>query len=66
MHKIFGAKENASYLDREGAYIIPIKDNKIGVVKTPKGYFFQVVESTEAKVTMKLSSESVLRKQAIR
>lgn len=39
MHKIFGAKENASYLDREGAYIIPIKDNKIGVVKTPKGYF---------------------------
>ena len=39
MHKIFGTKENASYLDREGAYIIPIKDNEIGVIKTPKGYF---------------------------
>lgn len=39
MHKIFGIKENFSYLDRKGAYIIPIKDGKIGVVKTPKGYF---------------------------
>lgn len=39
MHKIFGKKEDASYVDREGAYIIPIKGNKIGVVKTPKGYF---------------------------
>ncbi len=39
MHKIFGIKENTTYLDREGAYIIPIKDNKIGIVQTPKGYF---------------------------
>ena len=39
IHKIFGTKEDASYLDREGAYIIPIKDDKIGVIKTPKGYF---------------------------
>lgn len=39
MHKIFGIKENFSYLDRKGAYIIPVKDGKIGVVKTPKGYF---------------------------
>lgn len=39
MHKIFGTKENPSYLDREGAYIIPIKNNNIGVIKTPKGYF---------------------------
>ena len=39
MHKIFGSKENAIYYDREGAYIIPIKDTKIGVVNTPKGYF---------------------------
>ena len=39
MHKIFGTKENASYLDREGAYIIVIRGNRIGVVKTPKGYF---------------------------
>ena len=39
MHKIFGTKENASYSDREGAYIIVIKENRIGVIKTPKGYF---------------------------
>ena len=39
MHKVFGIKEDVKYLDREGAYIIPIKDGKIGVVKTPKGYF---------------------------
>lgn len=39
MHKIFGIKENAEYIDREGAYLIPIRNNKIGVVKTPKGYF---------------------------
>ena len=40
MHKIFGRKENANYLDREGAYLIPYRDKKIGVVQTPKGYFF--------------------------
>ena len=40
MHKIFGIKENAPYKDREGAYLIPVKNNKIGVVKTSKGYFF--------------------------
>lgn len=40
MHRIFGIKENALYEDREGAYLIPMKDNKIGVVQTPKGYFF--------------------------
>lgn len=39
VHKIFGTKEDASYLNREGAYIIPIKNNKVGVIKTPKGYF---------------------------
>lgn len=39
MHKIFGTKENVSYTTRIGAYILPIKDNKIGVIKTPKGYF---------------------------
>ena len=39
MHKIFGVKENAIYFDRKGAYVIPIKENKIGVVKTPKGFF---------------------------
>ena len=37
--KTFGTKENADYYDREGAYVIPIKDSKVCVVKTPKGYF---------------------------
>ena len=37
--KIFGIKENADYYDREGAYIIPINNNKVCIVKTPKGYF---------------------------
>ncbi len=40
MHKVFGTKENAEYFDREGAYLIPYRDNKIAVVLTPKGYFF--------------------------
>ena len=39
MHKIFGTKENVSYTTRVGAYIIPIENNKIGVIKTSKGYF---------------------------
>ncbi len=40
MHKIFGVKENINYTDRIGAYLLPIKDGKIAVIKTPKGYFF--------------------------
>ncbi len=40
MHKIFGIKENINYTDRIGAYLLPIKDGKIAVIKTPKGYFF--------------------------
>lgn len=40
MHRVFGIKENAEYLDREGAYIIPCRNNQVGVVQTPKGYFF--------------------------
>lgn len=39
MHKVFGVKEKAEYLDREGAYLIPVHNNKIGVIKTDKGYF---------------------------
>lgn len=38
-HKIFGVKENVKYLNRKGAYLIPFQNNKVGVVKTPKGYF---------------------------
>lgn len=40
MHKIFGIKENVKYTDRGGAYLIPIRNNQIGVIQTPKGYFF--------------------------
>ena len=40
MHRIFGIKESVEYLDREGAYFIPCYNNQIGVVQTPKGYFF--------------------------
>lgn len=39
MHKIFGIKENVEYTTRIGTYVIPIEDNKICVIKTPKGYF---------------------------
>lgn len=35
----FGEKENVKYFDRPSAYIIPIKDGKIAVVKIPKGLF---------------------------
>lgn len=40
MHKIFGTKESADYSDREGAYLIPFRNSLVGVVQTPKGYFF--------------------------
>lgn len=40
MHKVFGEKAPAPYYERKGAYIIPVKDGKIVVVKTPKGLFF--------------------------
>jgi len=40
MHRIFGDKQNVEYLDREGAYLIPCRNSEIGVVRTPKGYFF--------------------------
>ena len=40
MHKIFGIKENVQYLDRKGAYLIPIVGEQVGVIQTPKGYFF--------------------------
>ena len=39
IHKVFGTKENVNYIDRAGAYLVPVKEDKIGVVKTPKGYF---------------------------
>ena len=39
MHKVFGKKESAEYLDREGAYLIPLCNNQICVIQTDKGYF---------------------------
>ncbi len=39
MHMVFGIKENVEYYDREGAYIIPVRGDTVGVVRTPKGYF---------------------------
>ncbi len=39
MHKVFGQKENAEYFHREGVYLVPIDGNKVGVIKTSKGYF---------------------------
>jgi 8-oxo-dGTP diphosphatase len=40
MHRIFGIKEDVEYLDREGVYLIPCRNTQVGVVQTPKGYFF--------------------------
>ena len=40
MHRVFGIKKNAEYIDREGAYLIPCCNNQVGVIQTPKGYFF--------------------------
>ncbi len=39
MHKIFGINEGCEYVHRKGAYLIPVKDDRIGIVRTPKGYF---------------------------
>ena len=39
MYKIFGLYEDKEYVDRMGAYIIPVRRNEVGIVETPKGYF---------------------------
>lgn len=39
MHKVFGDKKRTDYVDRKGAYLIAVKDGKIAVIKTAKGYF---------------------------
>ena len=39
MHRVFGTKKDEKYVDRKGAYIIPIRGNEVGVVETPKGFF---------------------------
>ena len=40
MHKIFGTNKGVEYVHRKGAYLIPIKNNCIGIVQTSKGLFF--------------------------
>ena len=40
MHKVFGTKENVEYKDREGAQLIPVRGNQVGIIQTPKGFFF--------------------------
>ena len=39
MNKVFGEREEKTYTDRFGAYIIPISDGKIAVIDTPAGHF---------------------------
>ena len=39
MHRVFGTKENVEYTDRKGAYLIPVRGEKVAVMRTPKGYF---------------------------
>ena len=39
MHKIFGQKKDVVYVDRAGAYLIPLREDTVGVIETPKGYF---------------------------
>ena len=39
MHQIFGQKQNKQYIHRSGAYLIAVRDNKVAVVRTPKGLF---------------------------
>ena len=40
MHKVFGTKVDVEYVDRAGAYLIPIRNNQVGIIQTSKGYFF--------------------------
>ncbi len=38
-HKTVGVRENgAEYYERPGVYILPVKDGKLGLVRTPKAY----------------------------
>ena len=39
MHRAFGNKKQGEYFDRVGAYLVPIKNDEVGVVQTRKGYF---------------------------
>ena len=40
MNKVFGERiAGTAYLDRKGAYLIPVENGRLAVVKTEKGYF---------------------------
>ena len=39
-HYVVGEKENADYYERPGAYIVPERDGKIGLIKSKGGYCF--------------------------
>ena len=63
MHRIFGIKGNVRYLDRKGAYLIPINGEQVGVIQTPKGYFFlggglDVNETDEACIARECMEEA--------
>lgn len=63
MHRVFGTKENVHYLDRKGAYLIPFKENLVGVIQTAKGYFLlgggiEGEESDETCITRECLEET--------
>lgn len=37
--KVFGEKKDVQYTDRVGAYLLYVKNGKLAVIKTGKGYF---------------------------
>ena len=62
MHMIFGTKENAPYTDREGAYVILLREGTVGLIQTPKGYFLpgggmDAGESPEACIARECGEE---------
>ncbi len=65
MHKIFGVKEKVEYTDREGAYLIPFRDNMVGVIQTSKGYFLLGGGLEAGESHRHVLNESVWKKQGI-
>ncbi len=63
MHRIFGSKTDAPYYTRKGAYLIPVDNTKIGVVKTPKGFFLLGGGLEAAKQMSNASKESAEKRQ---
>ena len=39
-HKTFGIDDGREYVDRPGAYILPVKEKRVAVVRTKLGLFF--------------------------